>query len=178
MKKLLYFITCITLFSCSKAPNTPSGTTASGSIQYKVNGNLVVMNNVDLLSGQYAVFYKQLKGSLLTETRYMLNAQKGANNLLIFALITDSLHEIDYHYDSTTIAGSENVASFATVYNALESAILFKDDYFDINITGYNSSRISGTFTAKLTPFTGTTPGQHSSTLITEGVLNNVEVVY
>ena|ERR1035437_1003670 len=173
MKKLLYFITCITLFSCSKDPNTPSGTNASGSIQYKINGNLVVMDNVDLLTGQYVIFSKQLKGSVLTQTQYTLNAQKGANNFMIMTIITDSLKTINYHYDSLS-----SYLSFIIDYNGQASALLFKNDYFDVNITSYQNARISGTFTAKYTPYSTTGFGQYGSTLITEGKLNNVQVVY
>ena len=168
MKKLLYFITCITLFSCSKDPNTPSGTNASGSIQYKINGNLVVMDNVDLLTGQYVIFSKYL-----LPTFYVLGAQKGANNRMSAIIVTDSLKTINYHYDSLS-----SYLSFIIDYNGQASALLFKNDYFDVNITSYQNARISGTFTAKYTPYSTTGFGQYGSTLITEGKLNNVQVVY
>jgi hypothetical protein len=176
MKKLLYFITCITLFSCSKDSNTPSGTNASGSIQYKVNGNLIVIDNVDILSGQYAIFYKLLKGSTLVETVYELNAQKGANNVLAFALVSDSLKQISYHYDSIDVFTNPTAFNFALGYNGQLGAIFYNGDMLDVNISSYKNSRITGTFSAKLSP--GSDYNQRGTVLITEGVINNVQVVY
>jgi hypothetical protein len=172
---LASFLTCA-LLSCSKDQNTPSGTNASGSVTYKVNGAQVTMNNVDVLTGQYAIFQKQLAGSVIPKTRYVLNAQNGANNVVVLAVVTDSMKKITYHYDSTALGlGGSNVIN----YNGQISSPLTKNDYFDITVTDYSNGRVSGTFTAKLTPISSTgTIGTPSSVSVTEGKLNNVQVVY
>lgn len=173
MKYILPIIAII-FFSCKKDPSTPSGTNASGSIEFKVNGGAMVMDNVDLLTGQYVLFYKQLQG-IAPKTRYLLNAQKGANNILGFTIVTDSLQKTNYHY-----AGALNLGeSFALDYNGQISGILSQGDYLDINITDYRNGRISGNFTAVFTP-TSIPPGvgQPGSVKVTEGKINNVQVIY
>ena len=176
MKKLLALIICISIFSCSKEPITDPPNpepNQNGSIEYKVNGNLVVMDNVDISTGQYVVFAKQLKG-IVPETRYLLNAQKGVNNVVIMTIVTDSLHLINYHYDYNTTIFIE----FAVLYNGQNGTIFLSGDYFDVNITGYQNSTISGTFTAKLTPYSSAGTGPPGSMVITEGVMNNIPVTY
>lgn len=161
MKYILPIIAII-FFSCKKDPSTPSGTNASGSIEFKVNGGAMVMDNVDLLTGQYVVFYKQLQG-IAPKTRYLLNAQKGANNVLIFTIVTDSLQKTNYH-----TSGGLTLADFALNYNGQTSGILSQGDYFDINITNYSNGRISGNFTAALTQWSiATGVGQPGSVKIT-----------
>jgi hypothetical protein len=175
MKLLASNLILIFLLSCSKDPNTPSGTTASGSISYKVNGGAFTIDNVDMLSGKYVVFQKQL-APLAISTRYNLSAQNGANNIVLFSLLTDSLKKIAYHYDSTAMSVG---AVSGIVYNGQPAYVLSKNDYFDVTITDYSAGRVSGTFAAKLTPATSTgTIGTPSSVTVTEGKLNNVQVIY
>jgi hypothetical protein len=169
---LVLFVVGI-LCSCSKDPNTPSGTNASGSITYKVNGSPVTMNNVDLMTGQYVVFQKSLKG-VAPETRYILNAQNGANNVLLFTIASDSLQKINYHYDSTSVF-STGYLLYVVNYQGQVSSLLRNGDYFDINISNYSSGRVTGTFTGKLT---SSTTGQPGSAIITEGKINSVQVIY
>jgi len=105
----------------------------------------------------------------------MIEGQKGANNALLFAVTTASLKETSYHYDSTFNPAFVN---FILYYNGQESALLFSSDVFDINISSYKNGHITGTFTGKLTPFSGSTFGERGTTIITEGVINNVSVIY
>jgi hypothetical protein len=170
---LVLFLVSI-LSSCSKDPNTQSGTNASGSITYKVNGNPVSMNNVDLMTGQYVVFQKSLKG-VAPVTRYILNAQNGANNVLFFTIASDSLQKTNYHYDSTAVF-STGYLLYGLNYQGQVSALLRNGDYFDINISDYSSGRITGTFTGKLTSYSTGQPA--AATSITEGKINSVQVVY
>jgi len=67
------------LASCTTDPNNVGTipTISDDSFQYKVNGNLVTMNNVSISSGEYVVFFKQLAGTAIPHTRYMFNGQKG-----------------------------------------------------------------------------------------------------
>lgn len=180
MKKITStLITCIIFFSCSKDTNNPSPVpSATGSIQYKVNGQLIVIDNVDLLSGQYAIFAKQLKG-IIPETRYLLNAQKGINNFIAFTIVTDSLHQMNYHYDSLSVKDIFISFSFTNNSNGQLAGLLFNGDYFDINISSYKNSRVSGTFTAKISPFsTSFDYNKRGSVIISEGVLNNIQMTY
>lgn len=179
MKKLLVLALSITLFSCKKDPASPSGYNTNGSIQYKVNGQLTVMDNVDILSGQYVTFAKQLKG-LLPQTRYLLNGQKGVNNLIGFTIVTDSLLTTNYHYDSASITDKIAVASFVVTSNGQVAALFYSTDNFDISITDYNNSRVSATFSGRFTPLLplGGGFGQPGSVNITEGIIKNVQVVY
>lgn len=175
MKKLLIGLFLICLFSCNKDSNTPSGATATGNIQYKVNGTAFTIDNVDISSGQFVVFQKQVAPFVPT-TRYTFNAQNGVNNVVLFTIVTDSLKKITYHYDSTALSVG---AVIGIVYNGQPAYALKKNDYFDITITDYSNSKVSGTFTAKLTPTTSTgVIGTPSSVSVTEGKLNNVQVIY
>jgi hypothetical protein len=175
MKYTFLMLSVVLLFSCSKDPNTPSGTTASGSISYKVNGSAFAIDNGDVSSGQFVVFQKQLAPFAIS-TRYNFNAQKGANNIVLFSLLTDSLKKITYHNDSTAISVG---AVSGMVYNGQPAYLLSKGDYFDVTITDYSAGYVSGTFAGKLTPATTTgTIGTPSSVTVTEGKLNNVQVVY
>ena len=178
MKILLYTpILCIALLSCSKdKTNQTPAQSASGLIQYKVNGNLIVMDNTNILNNEGAIFAKQLKGSLLPETRYLLNAQKGTTNIILTAIVTDSLHQINYHYDSTYAQSNPIVFSFTLDYNGDVSSLNFNGDYFDVNISSYKNSRVTGTFSARLSPLSDYI--HRGSVLITDGVINNVPVTY
>lgn len=173
MKQILLCLFLICIISCSKDPNNT--TTASASIEYKVNGTSIAINNGDISSGQFVVFQKQLAPFAIS-TRYNFNAQKGANNIVLFSVLTDSLKKATYHYDSTAI----NVGAVSgIIYNGQPAYVLSKNDYFDITVTYYSSSLVSGTFMAKLTPATTTgIIGTPSSVTITEGKINNVQVVY
>jgi hypothetical protein len=154
------FLICA-LVSCNK--DSTNQVTTSSSVEYKVNGSSFSIS-------EYVVFAKQ--GS----TRYLFNAQKGVNNIVLFSVLTDSLKTISYHYDSSAI----NVgAVYSIVYDGQNSSVLKKNDYFDISITDYSNGHVSGTFTAKLTPINSSgTTGTPSSITITEGKLNNVQVIY
>lgn len=160
MKPLFFALFIIVLAGCSKDPNAA---TTQGSMSYKVNGGSINMENV--------IFSKQLKGNIIPSTRYLLNGQSGSNNIIIFAIVSDSLQKINYHYDSAWLHNnSYNV--YTVNYNGQSSSLLRNGDYFDISISDYQGGRVSGTFSAK---FSGQSSG---STLITEGKLNNVEVIY
>lgn len=176
MRILSCLLTCIILLSCGKEKNYPfNPSSISGLIQYKVNGQLVVMDNADTLNKAGASFAKQLKG-FLPDTRYFLNAQNGINNTIVTAIVTDSLQLINYHYDSTFMHSSAS-GTFALVYNGQGATILFNGDYFDVNIFSYKNARISGTFSAKLTPLAGSLDySNRNSVVITEGIIDNVPV--
>lgn len=178
MKKLLLIL--VIFSSCSKDKDNPGNVSASGSISYKVNGNLVTMDNANILNGEGVAFAKQLKGSILTNTRYLLNAQKGINNILSFTIQTDTLQQQSYRIDSIAVfsSGVGNIGS--VMFNGQMAGVFFDGDVFDSKITSYSNSKVSGTFSAKLTPIDGfkIDYGKKSTIIITEGKLNNIPVSY
>lgn len=171
------FISIIFL-SCGKVKDYPfQPSSESGSIQYKLNGQLIVMDNADTLNHGGAVIARQLKG-LLPETRYLINAQNGVDNTLVAAMVTDSLQLINYYYDSAYMHTSTS-GTFALAYNGQGAVIHYKGDYIDVNIFSYKNARISGTFSAKLTPLAGITDySNRNSVIITDGKIDNVPVSY
>ena len=179
MKYFTIVLTAVIFYSCSKDTNIPPDTTSSGLIQYKVNGTDVVMNNVDVPSGQFVVFNKQLKG-IAPETRYLLSAQKGADNLLIFPIVTDSLHEINYHYDSTSIHNKPAAFAFSLEHTGETSTIIYHTDSFHVNISTYKNGRISGTFAGKFTPYStqGVSFDDRGTMIISEGKMINIPVIF
>ena len=181
MKKILFtLITCMTFFSCSKDPDYPTPKKyILGSVRYKVNGQLVTLDNKNVQSGEYILFSKQIKGAGLTQTRYVLNAQKAINNTFIFAILSDSLQQINYHYDSAAVNNQQADFVLVLAYHSEVSTLFYSGDYLDVNITSYNNSRISGTFSAKLTPETSLFDyNNRGKTIITDGVINSVPVDY
>ena len=180
MKYFAIVLVAIPFYSCSKNNNTPPDPNASGIIQYQVKGTDVVMNNVDVSSGQFVAFYKQLKG-IAPETRYLLNAQKGANNLLAFPIVTDSLHEINYHYDSTVLLGNPAAFAFSLHHVGQTATIIYHTDNFDVNISVYKNGRISGAFKGKFTPYStlqGVNFDDRGTIIISEGKMINVPVIF
>ena len=179
MKSLTIVLTAVIFYSCSKDTNIPPDATASGLIQYKINGTDVVINNVDVSSGQFVAFYKQPKG-IAPETRYLLNAQKGANNLLIFPIVTDSLHEKNYHYDSTSLHNKPAAFAFSLEHTGETSTIVYHTDNFHVNISSYKNGRISGTFDGKFTPYStqGVSFDDRGTIIISEGKMINVPVIF
>jgi len=178
MKKILSLILCIALFSCKKNNGDPGPPVDAGSISYKVNGTLITMDNKNNPSGEGAIFAKQL-APLLPQTRYQLNAQKGSGNLLGFTILSDSLHETNYHYDSSIIGNNFVLYTFNLAFNGQPGVIFFKGDKLDITISSYKNGSITGTFSGNLTPIAGAVDYNLRGTLsITEGVINNVPVTY
>jgi hypothetical protein len=179
MKQIFYSLFTLLVFaSCSKDAANPSAT-GTGSIEYKVNGVLIKMDNANIQNGEGVAFAKQLKGSLISQTRYLLNAQKGVNNIAIMTIVSDSLQAIDYHYDSAYNNANFGLFMFTVLANGNQSTLYYNTDYLDVNITSNKSGHISGTFKAKLTSLTGISDySSRGSIMITEGKLINVPVTY
>src|SRR5688500_1617571 len=139
--------------SCTRDPNTANNTPtiADGTLQYKVNGNLVTLKNISIADAEYTVFFKQLQGTGIPHTRYMFNGHNGANYFLVFGIQSDSLSLGNYTYDSTYLYPS--CISTAVTYNGQQSGLIYGGDLVSINITSYSNGYISGNFTAKFTPF-------------------------
>ena len=180
IKTIAYLFVCI-IVSCSK-DNTKTNSNvpgAGGSVQFKVNGQLIVINNKSTSSGQYAQFNRRIYIlPIQNDTSYEMASQNGQIEGCYLTFHTDSLHEIHYHYDSL---GGDVLGNI--VDNSNGSAPYFKDDYLDVNITSYKNSRISGNFNGKFSPFT-IGPNwvfdynSRGSKLITEGRFDSLAVYY
>jgi len=136
----------------------------------------MAMDNANASSGENVVFAKQLKGSVLPATRYLMNAQRGTSNVLLLSISSDSLQEINYYYDSTYQSNHPAELVFDISFNGEIAALTFGGDNFDINISSYKNRKISGTFSGKLS----STPdyNKRGDLVITEGVFNNIPVIY
>ena len=178
MKILSCFLICFIFLSCAKEKNYPfQPLSSAGLIQYKVNGQLVMMDNSDTVNKAGATLTRQLKG-FLPETRYLFNVQNGVDNIIIASIVTDSLQLINYHYDSAYMHSSTS-ATFAFAYDGQGGVIHYKGDYLDVNIFSYKNARVSGTFSAKLTPLAGILDyNNRNSVIITDGIIDNVPVSY
>jgi hypothetical protein len=178
MRFLFFLLTSLIIISCEKIDNTPAPpSSASGLIQYKVNGQLVIIDNADSINGASVSIAKQLKG-YLPDTRYLLHGQKGVEEMLIASMVTDSLKKDRYHYDSAYMHAAVS-GTFTLTYHGDGCIIYFKDDYFEINITSFKNGRVTGNFSAKLTPLTGILDyGSGGSVIVSDGLINNVSVSY
>src|SRR4249920_2827478 len=105
MPKLYLLLMLAFLAACSKdrnsSNNNNNNTLADGTVQYKVNGSLVTIAATNNAIGESATFIKQLKGSPNPQTYYLLNANKGTNDQVGFAIVSDSSEIRNYTYDST-----------------------------------------------------------------------------
>ena len=181
MKHLVYFFLSLTLLSCSKSSNSPvQSTSTSGSIQYKINGDLFTIDNANLLNGEEVSVTRQLHGIGLPQTRYLLNAQIKPDFFLTITLVTDSLYEINYHYDSATVSNNFAEFTFDLDNKGQFRSLYFSTDHVDVNISSYKNSRVNGTFTGRLSEVTGSLSDYYKrgSIYITEGVFANVPVTY
>ena len=163
--------------SCSKK-NSDSNLNIPdpGFVEFKLNGSVIQIKHSNIVTGSPVFFWKPVGAP---PPRYSLLALESNSNLDL-NILTDSLETKNYHYDSLAVHDSLNyVIALRVTYNGQTSVIHFKDDFADINISSYKNSRISGTFTGKLTP--EAMPfgfGQPDSINITEGKINEVMVIY
>ena len=172
---------CIFIFfnlSCKKSSSS-SGTIKSdpGSIEFKINGTSVKMIYSNDVYQYFLSFFKTPPFS--TGARYFLNGS-GSDSNIELNIFTDTLETKNYHYDSVDVAGYPGyVITLRLTYHGQTSVINYKDDFADFNISSHKNSRVSGTFTGKLTP--EAVPigfGEPGSINITEGKINDVKVFY
>lgn len=180
MKKIALLFTSVVLlfaFSCKK--ENGSSLDSTGSIGYKVNGKSYSMSNVNLSNGEGVAFSKQLKGNLISETRYLFNAQKGSNNVILFSIVTDSLKSEKFHYDSASTQQDVLLFLASIMADGQQSMLLYGTDYLDIDISSYKNGHVSGSFSGKFTPLANGVDYNNRGTVdISEGKLNNVPVIY
>lgn len=176
MKKLILILYSATIFlSCSKTSDDASSSVPSGTFKYKVNGNLITIDNANIANAEYAIFFKQLQGTAIPHTRYMFNGQKGSNNVWIFGIQSDSLSTQTYIYDSTYLNTSGVICTMT--YNGQQSGLLYSGDNLTIKITSYSNSLVSGNFSAKFTPLSNNYSNR-GTTIITEGDFKNIKCAY
>ena len=178
MKNLFFLILAASIYpSCSKDPDSGSTipTVADGTVQYKVNGNLVTMRSDNIANAEYVKIYKQLAGTANSHTRYIFQGQNGVNNALGFDIYSDSLTTRNYTYDST----SRFIYNYVLIYNGEISGLLMSGDNMNINITSYSNGYISRNFTAKFSPVEANfNYSKRGTTLITEGAFKNIKCIY
>ena len=146
-----------------------------GTVQYKVNGNLFTIKDISISYVQHVMFAKQLQGTAFP--RYIFSGQKEPYNFLGFGIESDSLTVGNYTYDTTSYLFRQ---TNWVLYNGAQSVLYYAGDNMSINITSYSNGFISGNFTAKFTPFSGTglDYSKRGTTLITEGEFKNIKCVY
>ena len=164
--------------SCKKSNSNSGPTTPDpGFVEFKINGTAVKVTYPTYAYEQLLLFSKV--PPFRTGARYSLNGS-GLNTNIELNIFTDTLETKNYHYDSVDVAGYSNyVITLRVTYQGQTSVINYKDDFADFNISSYKNSRVSGTFTGKLTP--EAIPigfGEAGSINITEGKINDVKVVY
>jgi hypothetical protein len=164
--------------SCKKSNSNSGPTTPDpGFVEFKINGTPVKMIYSNYVY-QYSLLFFKIP-PINTRTRYSLDGTL-LNNEIELNIFTDTLEAKNYHYDSVDVAGYSNyVITLRVTYQGQTSVINYKDDFADFNISSYKNSRVSGTFTGKLTP--EAIPigfGEAGSINITEGKINDVKVVY
>ena len=167
------------ILSCSKNdPESDSNTPDPGFVEFKLNGTAVQIKHSNIVTGSPILFYK-IPPNVLPEDRYSVFGLE-VNSSIDLNIFTDSLETKNYHYDSMDVDQTPyQVITLRITYNGETSVIHYKDDFADINISSYKNSRISGTFTGKLTPETLPAGfGQPGSINITEGKINEVKVIY
>jgi len=169
----IFILFLIPFFSCEK-DSTPDPSAVKGRVQYKVNGELVVIDHVNMISNQYCVFVKTIVGTP-GETEYHFAASNGQDPTVAMTVKTDSLQIKNYHlnYDSAS------PLLFYLKHKGLNASLFSSGDQVDMNITSYKDGLISGTFTATLTPTPDNPAGHEANSIkITEGTISNVDAVY
>lgn len=94
--KNLYLIALAFIFlfsSCSKPDDfiPDPQLSENGSMQYKIDGVTVKIDNINYQGGEYIKIFKQLGGGIHRHTRYLLNAHSANNNSFDMFLQTDSV---------------------------------------------------------------------------------------
>lgn len=186
MKTLSLFFTVLIFTACTSEDPGPNPV-QSGTISFKVNGSQFTFTgmygqsnpNYNTPDYEYASSKKIIGSSNLPPVIYNFTAQKGTvsstQKIFNFWVAKDTLTLGTYHYDSTTAGGNTEIT---WSNNSTSHVLAFAGDTFSCTIASYANGKINGTFKAKLTPITGGLYGIHGSTLITDGIINNVPVIY
>jgi hypothetical protein len=173
------------LAACSKSNSSNDNALADGTVQFKLNGNLITFHNSNDPNGDYVKFGKYFSRTAVQPFHtYLLDAWKlDGNDQYGFGLyiVSDSLQVWNYDYDSTVLRF--NPAGGCVHHNFDQSCLLWSGDYIHINITSYANGFVSGKFNAKLSPVVRVANGSllpfnMGTTLITEGFFKNIPCNY
>lgn len=178
-KNLFYFVLIVSLLSCSK--NDDSKTIIEGTIKYKINGELVTYDNKSVESPELLdVAGSKSKVEPFNDPFYVIEGHSPFSNKELFQamIFTDSLMQMNYHMDTTDLDHYGVLMNIDHNYPQIQSSLHFAGDYVDITITSYSNGKVSGTFTAKLSPITDYyyEYNKRGSILITEGEFSNVKL--
>lgn len=96
------------------------------------------------------------------------------------SVVTDSLVESDYHYDSAFVNNNFSLFTFDLDDKGQFMSLYFATDNADIHVSSNKNSRVSGTFKARFSIVTGSSSDYRTSgsIYITEGVFYNVPIIY
>jgi hypothetical protein len=136
-------------------------------LSYEVNGAPVSISVEDAdnpLANNNRLDCTKLNGYILS----------GVSNYgdFIFTFFTDSLKVQNYRYTSSVLG-----PTYVTTFGAAQY-IYGPADYMSFTITSYANGHISGNFSGRLTPQVNNYYGTSGSTLIMNGLFNNVPVIY
>lgn len=174
MKRILpLLLIAFTLVSCSKDEQR---TNSNSYIQYEVNGVPIKYTPSDITSGEFVSIHKVIMSG---GNRYNINAQRGANDVFVSTMLSDSLIVGVYRFDSTHVTNGSG-AIFTLKSAGVQSGLFFDGDYIEYNITRHNSGSVTGTFSAKFSSMAGGIPdyNDRGNTIITNGIIHNVNVIY
>ena len=175
---LSIFCLAILLSSCLKHSiadamiNSSRGERVTATMSYEINNNPVTITVEDAR--------RQIAGSrrLYCEKSniYYLSGISSSGDLLL-TMYTDSLKLETYQY-----LGSYG-AMYVTTFQGTPQYVVGPTDHLTINITSYNEGLISGNFSGRMTPavianWPDNVYGDLGSVVITNGVFENVPVVY
>jgi hypothetical protein len=181
---LLIVVVVLTLLSCSKEEKTAD----EGTIRYKINGELVTYDNKQAES-EDLLYVAGGKNRIypMGDVFYVIEGHSHKSNKELFQamIFTDSLLVQNYRYDSSdlNLYGpilniDHNISVPQPSTAEVRSSLYFAGDYVNINVTSYSNGRVSGTFTARLSPQTANyfDYEKRGSILITEGQFSNVKL--
>jgi hypothetical protein len=175
--KIFICTSFIFFLSCKRTNVNSNSSTAF--FKYTVNGKQVQVNinYNNIIIGNYAFVAKYPANSGIPTTYDIEANSSGGDSTLILAIEADSLMIQNYHYDSTFIVNNQAVSEGVNL-NGSESSVSRNGDYLDLNITSYSNGFVSGNFTAKMSVLSLNPSSPAGTTLITNGVFQNIQVTY
>lgn len=184
MNKILsLLIVAVCCISCKKESNQAQ---IDGLISYKLNGTLIKIDNSNLFSpGLLNV--AAVKYSLpFAFSFYSIEGHESNTESFQMIISTDSLKQQGYHFDSLDINSSDvtlhinhnHLLNSPSGYEITASPY-FNGDSLNVAISSYSNGKISGTFSGKLTPQTGSDFDyeKRGTIRITDGVFSNVSIM-
>ena len=179
MKTLsVLLLSIIILASCKKESEASS---SRGKLSYKLNGELITYEEKGDRSPSLRL--AKLNPINFGEPAYELVANNSLEDNLQLLLYTDSLKTINYRYDSTDVQSHALIIDVShDSPELLAGRVVFVGDFLNVTITSYANGKISGNFSARLSPYSRFSNSYNyqdkGSVIVTEGQFSNVKVFY